>query len=411
MPLEPKPNLLFLDDEPNILQGLERTLRPMRRKWNMSFVLNGSEALKLAQKEPCHILVTDLCMPEMSGIYVLRRFRDIYPNTIRIVLSGQTDRDTFWEAIGLAHVYVGKPCESQVLEAIITRALDAKHHLPHPGLRRLVSQIEFVPFFPDNWQALVEESESASPNMEKIAAIIYQDIGMSAKVLQIASSAYLGTPHLFTSSKKAALSLSIEGINAMVRYYKSLLPEKDFHLPTKLFDAVRQRCLISGLIAKRIVKEQNKSVEWQEKAFLVGLLHGLGEIILIYYFSSEYREALNLSNRKNIPLWKAEREIFKCTHEEISVFLLSIWGLPTDICNALAFHHMPLESGQSEFGLLTAAHVAEVLAGQLVPPGNAGIAPCIDMEYLSKIGHVDSLTAWRELSIALFNEMESLTRE
>ena len=61
-------NILFVDDEPNIIQGLRRMLHPMRNEWNMKFVDNGEAALQLMSTEPVDILVTDMRMPEMDEI-------------------------------------------------------------------------------------------------------------------------------------------------------------------------------------------------------------------------------------------------------------------------------------------------------------------------------------------------------
>jgi CheY-like chemotaxis protein len=59
--------VLFVDDEPNILEGLRRMLRPLRQEWDMEFVNGGAEALEVLARAPVDVLVSDMRMPGMDG--------------------------------------------------------------------------------------------------------------------------------------------------------------------------------------------------------------------------------------------------------------------------------------------------------------------------------------------------------
>src|SRR5664280_1239179 len=101
--------ILFVDDEPNILAGLERTLRPMRTQWEMEFVSGGDEALQALALDSFNAVVTDMRMPGMTGAQLLDKVRDQFPQTIRIVLSGQSDREAMVRSISSAHQFLSKP--------------------------------------------------------------------------------------------------------------------------------------------------------------------------------------------------------------------------------------------------------------------------------------------------------------
>jgi CheY-like chemotaxis protein len=62
-----KRRILFVDDEPMVLRGLQRTLRKMRAEWDMTFVTSGRSALNVLDKKPIDVIVSDLRMPEMDG--------------------------------------------------------------------------------------------------------------------------------------------------------------------------------------------------------------------------------------------------------------------------------------------------------------------------------------------------------
>ena len=75
--------ILFVDDEPSVLDGLRRMLRSQRREWDMAFAASGREALELAEADPFDVIVTDMKMPEMDGAELLVRMQDAHPETVR----------------------------------------------------------------------------------------------------------------------------------------------------------------------------------------------------------------------------------------------------------------------------------------------------------------------------------------
>src|ERR1039457_5287307 len=98
-------NLLFVDDEPRVLQGLQRQLRVMREEWQMDFVESGLKAIEFLARTPVDVLVTDMIMPGMDGAQLLTAVMKRYPNTVRLVLSGHADREAVLRLVGAAHQY------------------------------------------------------------------------------------------------------------------------------------------------------------------------------------------------------------------------------------------------------------------------------------------------------------------
>ena len=113
--------ILFVDDEPNALQAYRRALR---RVFQIETALGWREALEsIRQQGPYAIVVADVRMPEMSGIELLDRIRREWPETVRIILTGNADRQTAVDAFDCGRVFcfLSKPCSSQML----TEALQA----------------------------------------------------------------------------------------------------------------------------------------------------------------------------------------------------------------------------------------------------------------------------------------------
>ena len=86
-----KENILFVDDEVKLLQGLRRYLRPMRNQWHMTFLSNGKDALAFLEDNAVDVVVSDMRMPEMTGSELLSQISHLYPDIVRIMLSGYTE--------------------------------------------------------------------------------------------------------------------------------------------------------------------------------------------------------------------------------------------------------------------------------------------------------------------------------
>jgi YesN/AraC family two-component response regulator len=76
--------ILFVDDEPRILDGLKRMLHSMRREWEMVFALSGQQALDLLGSGSFNVIISDMRMPGMDGHQLLEKVRQAHPQVVRI---------------------------------------------------------------------------------------------------------------------------------------------------------------------------------------------------------------------------------------------------------------------------------------------------------------------------------------
>ena len=104
-----RPHILFVDDEPMILGGLRRMLRPSRDRWDMSFVDSGEAALAVLRAQPCDVIVSDFRMPGMNGAQLLELVRRDHPGTARVILSGHANQESMLSIMVLAHEFLTKP--------------------------------------------------------------------------------------------------------------------------------------------------------------------------------------------------------------------------------------------------------------------------------------------------------------
>ncbi len=92
--------ILFVDDEAKILDGLRRSLRDMRSQWEMVFAEGGVAALGECASGPFDVVVSDARMPGMEGAEFLGKVRNLYPDTVRMILSGQCSRNSVLRCVG-----------------------------------------------------------------------------------------------------------------------------------------------------------------------------------------------------------------------------------------------------------------------------------------------------------------------
>jgi response regulator RpfG family c-di-GMP phosphodiesterase len=115
--------ILFVDDDTNLLAAVERNLR---LKFNLVTAASGESALaKLAAQGPFAVIVADMQMPGMNGVQLLTEAHKRYPDTVRLMLTGNADQRTAAEAVNIGHVFtfLTKPCETETLSQALQAGL------------------------------------------------------------------------------------------------------------------------------------------------------------------------------------------------------------------------------------------------------------------------------------------------
>jgi putative nucleotidyltransferase with HDIG domain len=386
-------NVLFVDDESNVLSGLRRLLRGQRSEWDMEFASSGSEALQLMEKRPVDVIVSDMRMPHMNGAELLAKVAKDYPKTVRLILSGQSENEKILRSIGPAHQFLSKPCDPDVLIATIQRACGLQNQLQHPTLRQVVAQISFLPSLPALYRNLVHELESDSSSMEQIGAMIGGDIAMSAKVLQLVNSSFFGLAQHVSCPKHAVALLGLNVIRPLVllagAYSQCDNPDLDGYSLEKSI----QHSLSVATLARKIASSQSSNNQLIDDSFIAGMMHDIGKLILAVNMRERYQEILLRARDTKTSIWRTEIETLGTSHAEIGAYLLTLWGFPNSIVEAVAWHHQPSLMPSPIFSPLTAVHFANALL-----PSNteADQEEKWDRDYMAQLDTKD--TCWSDVA-------------
>ena len=391
-----KRRILFVDDEPSILDGLRRMLRSLRKEYELCFAENALDALKMMEQEEFDVVVSDMRMPGMDGADLLTVVQQKYPHSIRIMLTGQADDESTLRTIGIVHQFLVKPCDPEKLKVILLRA-SALHRLMIDGkLKDIITSIDTLPSLPSVYAKLQEKIREPEASMDDIGKIISQDIAMTAKILQLVNSAFFGLYQKVDSPTRAVKLLGLDTIKALVlvsQIFSEMKISKDLFSPQTLW----AHSMTVGTLAKMIAVSETDEKNTIDNSYVAGILHDIGKLILISKIESYYREALLLARQECISMRQAEKKVFQATHCDMGAYLIGLWGFQSDIVEAIGFHHQLGEYPAGTFSPALAVHIANVMYYKFNKDEVIGAMPEFNEEYLKKIGMGEKLQKWQDL--------------
>lgn len=397
-----KTSILFVDDHKEVLNGLKRMTRSMRSQWQPSFALGGAEAIEMLEQQQFDVLVTDMRMPGVDGVQVLLRALELQPMMVRIVLSGQYDIEYFVRSGWPVHRFLAKPCDDKQLKLTIEQALAMRSLLEDRRLRALVTKASRLPVMPDIYMEIEAEMRSDNASMQRVGAIVARDVSLTAKILQLINAPIFGSSRRVESPEQAVVMLGGDVIKSLALYIQSCseIPAVD----GVSLERLSQHSMRVGRLAREIADCEGMPKQLCSSAFLAGMLQNVGTLMIMNAFPETYVEIAKRSADEQRPLWLLEQEALGANHAKVGGYLLSLWGLDTEIAEAVAYHLQPSGCPNPEHSFaLTAVHIANALE---MEPGIYGtqIANALDEDYLEARNLSGRLPVWQGLQQKIIQE-------
>lgn len=395
--------LLFVDDEPLVLQGVRRALHSMRQDWDMAFVEGAAAALEALRQQRYDAIITDMRMPVMDGAQLLEEVKKLHPEVVRLVLSGQSSSDALLRSIAPAHQYLTKPCDPQELKARLSEAFSMRDLLGNEAVKSIVSGLKSVPSLPAIYEELMAELRSDDSSIGRIAKIISRDVGMTAKILQLANSAFIGLRCRVSSPAHAVSVIGTEMVRSLVVSVHVFCQFERRAELAPYWPALWTHSVQTATLAQRIAASMSCPKGLAEESFTAGLLHDIGKVILLAEIPNQYQQVLQQVTAGTATVMRAEKQCLGCTHAQVGAYLMGIWGLPHPLVNAVAFHDCPSDSGDQQFSSLAAVHFADAIIATNDPaPVNQDAQ--LDTKYLEDLGLREKETVWRGLQEEVISE-------
>jgi HD-like signal output (HDOD) protein/ActR/RegA family two-component response regulator len=386
-------SILFVDDEPKILNGLKRMLLPYGDRWQTEFAGGGAEALKILAVSSFDVVVADMRMPGMDGAKFLNEVARLYPQTVRMILSGTWEQDVRMQAAMVAHQYLSKPCDPEVLKVALDRTFALRDVLLGPALRALISRTAALPSTPGIYRELIQLLQKDEVSARQIGVVLAQDMGMTAKVLQLVNSAFFGLCRHITNPEDAVMFLGIDTVKALALSVSAFSCFHASQCPRFSIEGLQRHSTAVACIAREIAKSQNVSKSFLDDTFVAGLLHDVGQLVLVSSYPEKYDALLSAVAAGDRTIAEAECETFGTTHAEVGGYLLWLWGLPDPVVEAVVFDHSPSKCPSVEFTPLTAVYMANLLE-HAHASGIRVADASLDTAYLNRIGALNAVPGW-----------------
>ena len=219
-------------------------------------------------------------------------------------------------------------------------------------------------------------------------------MAMTAKILKLVNSAFFCLPCEISSASHAVQLLGLDTLRTLVltahvfeQFQSRLLGADDVR-------QISDHSLAVSNSARKIALFEHADQHIQNESFTAGLLHDAGKLILASALGEQYGKVLEYREQADVGLYAAERELLGCSHAQVAAYLLGLWGLPSTIIEAVAWHHDPAGSLSVKFSPLAAVHVASAYHDEKSTSRLRDRTP-IDAAFLAGIGCAEREQAWR----------------
>ncbi|MFQ5739521.1 MAG: HDOD domain-containing protein [Acidobacteriota bacterium] len=268
--------------------------------------------------------------------------------------------------------------------------------LQNERLNRFTLNTKSLPSLPSLYLELEKELRSPLATARRVDRIISKDMAMTAKILQLANSAYYGVSREVSTVERAVILLGLDLVKNLVlvvHVFSQFNLAKMKVLPVA--GLWRHSMACSG-IARKLAIAENAPRDRVDQATTAGFLHDIGKLILANTQPEQYQ--LMALKARGVPLYLAEEDRFGFNHAELGGYFLRLWGLPSPIIQAVAYHHHPHQAPEKVFSPLTAVHVANCLEREKSEgPPTLGRSE-IDEDYLARLSLGGQVEKWQQLS-------------
>ncbi|MBK7997142.1 MAG: HDOD domain-containing protein [Verrucomicrobia bacterium] len=387
--------ILFIALNPEDTNSIREGLRDMSDKWRLEFVSNIRQGLTALGKEHFDAAVVDLQAPGIDAPGLFKTMMDDSPTTLRLGIIAPPERQAIQQVKAAVHQLLTKPCDPKVLKAVLARTFSSQEFLTDENFKRLASGIRSLPVLPQIYTELMTELKSEDPSLERAGQIVAKDMGLSAKILTLVNSAFFGLGRPITHPSDAAMFIGTETLRALVLSLQVFSQFSAVRLKEFSVENLWKHSWTTGVLAKRLCEFEEADRSVTDEAFIAGLLHDLGKLMLAANLPSQLEENIRQGRQKKLTLWEQEYQVFNASHAELGGYLLSTWGLSQGVVEAVAFHHRPTLARRQNFSALTAVHVANTVAKK--GPSECGLNPQpVSMEYLRSLDLGDRVEGWKQ---------------
>jgi HD-like signal output (HDOD) protein len=374
-------------------QLLIDTTQALGAEWEAISVACEEDALEQVEKRPFDAFLADFNLGSPDASDLLNMVLEKRPETPCFLLAYEADLALVAAKVNGSPHILPKPIEPASLKSRIESGVKGSDSEPSESQP---AATETAPPVSPVYAEVLKALEAPDVTSKLAGEIIARDAELTAQILKLTNSSYLGLPGNITDPAKAVESLGLEAVRAAVMALQFLAEHSQLRPGYLSLDDIWQHSINVGQIARDLVLFETKDRTLASQALAAGLLHDLGKVVLAKNFDDLYGRVYSLGRKQPVAIWDIEKEMFGANHGEIGACLVGMWNLPGPIVDAAALHHEPPVGEHDQLTPLAAVHVANVLEHELRPEGKEMmVAPIINTPFLNQLGLLQRLPIWR----------------
>lgn len=368
---------IIIVDESAVLQAIEG-----------AFSAAGYQVIRLVSSEALFVEMdheaVDLVMMEIGtgadgNIEILKQLKAQYPQVARLALSPLSDSYHVYKIIegNYARLFLYRSWDIEALIQFVARVFEMEEQFRQPHLLAFINSIEALPTIPALYQK-VSQMVASDVEVERIAAVIESDPGITSSILRVANSAFYGAKT--GSIAQAIMFIGLGNVKNIILCHSTFMSLGN----TRLANQFWEHAVLTNRITHQLYEHFHK-----RKLPLVnssaGLLHNVGMLLMLSRFKDSYEQLLTrLLQSPEASLIVEERKTFDLDHAALGAYLLNWWELPINLVEVAMDHHNPRTENIRNRDITFIVHLSEQCAWYLV---NNRLESCLPEDaYLMNFG-------------------------
>lgn len=393
----PSPRSLIVHGAECALPELRRQLRALPGRWTLSFKSCATQVLELAAQSPPDGVFCDMPVNGAECVELLQSIARQCPAAV-LFLRGDPSRCQQAQRVrGVAVQFLPVTLDAEAFNEAVLRAFRMQQWLAGAGVGELLGQMKRLPSVPTLYTQVLGELAKPESSLMFVGRLIAREPAMTAKILQCVNSAAFGLCREITDPAEAVMQLGVERTKALILAASVFQELTQAGCAGFSHEKLWQHSMAVGGYARMVSNSQDKDSRRADQAFTAGLLHDVGKLLLAANLPEMYADIIAQAVKREVDVGLVEREALGTTHAELGACFLAGWGLPLALLEAVAWHHEPGESGESDFTVLSAVHVANAIDNEAHAPVADAMVSLMDADYVKEIGLGGSQNRWREV--------------
>jgi HD-like signal output (HDOD) protein len=357
--------ILLIDNDDKRADALEVSIAERAPDWRLSYAESSASALSMLASEDFDVVVA-INSAEIRAVAILRMATKIIPSALRIAVAENALSTQALINAGVAHRAEQAPLSPDQLVTSIKQAGQLESLLSNEGLRKRIASIDRLPPAPGLAMALMRENADGTACMSSVAQRLRGDPVFSAKLLQLSNSSYYSRGAPVLQMERALMRLGMDAVTNLVMILE---------MPGGMSADAQLRAACASHLAKKIMGDMQKT-PLSSTASTAATLADIGQVLPL----RRRQENVAINTRKGddvtceVPVESAA-----------GAYVLSRWGLPLPIVEAVAYRHKPMLASEDGFGVVAGVHIACALAA----------GEPIDSALMQRFDIAEHLRAWQ----------------